>query len=323
VRKWSVALVALIAVLAFAACGSDDDGGGGGGGADSASAEGKKVTFVGPIVAPVWLDAKEGFETEARKRGMEPDWSAPNAVDIPGNVQAVQSAITAGADGVAFCALDPKAYKTAFDAAKERDVPVILVDCEAEDKSDRLAYVGTIGATFGEGTARHLLEVEGDTGNVIVLQQTLDSAIANQIFEGFKKGLSAAPGWKILTRQADNSDVQRTIPQLEGLLRRYPETTYIYCIEANCPDAASTVIREGGYEGKVKIIGIDDQKPTLDGIKSGLVTFSAAQPFGKMGRLAAQYFADHFEGRDVPSSTDTGLLVIDKDNVDTYRQEAE
>lgn len=333
-RTLIAATLCVAAASSLVACGSSDNSSTGSSGATSGGsttaaaapaeqASGKKVAFVGPIVAPVWLDAKNGFFEEAKKQGMDPSWTAPTAVDIPGNVQAVQNAINSGADGVAFCALDPKAYQTALDAAKSKGVPVVLVDCDTADKSLRTAYVGTVGKTFGAKTAQELVSRAGDTGNVIVLQQTLDSQIANDIFDGFKDELATnAPGWKIVTREADQSDIPKTVAQLEGLLRTHPETTYIYCIEANCPSAAATVIKEKGLDGKVHVIGIDDQQPTLDGIRNGVVTFSAAQPFSRMGRLAASAFADHFNGKQPASTTDTGVLVIDRSNVDTYKQEA-
>jgi ribose transport system substrate-binding protein len=315
--------VACCLALAVGACGSDDndDSSGASKGSGASAAEGKKVTFVGPVAAPVWLDAKKGFEEQAKKDGMVPTWTAPAAVDIPGNVQAIENAVSSGADGIATCALDPKAYAVALQKAQERDVPVVLVDCDTEDKSLRAAYVGTIGATFGAETAKHAVELDPDGGEVIVLQSGLDVQIQNEIFDGFEKGIQGKGAWKVVAKEADEANVQKSVAKLEALFRTHPNAKYVYCIEAFCPEAAATVIKEKGLADKIKVIGIDDQPATLDGIRDDIVVFSAAQPFLKMGRLAASALAQALSGEEPPDSTDTGVVNIDKDNVTTYKDD--
>ena len=315
-------LLLALAALVAAGCGSSSDTTGsteGGTTTGDSAAQGKKVTFVGPIAAPVWLTANKAFEAEAKQQGMDPNWVVPSEIDIPGNVQAIESAVTAGADGIATCALDPEAYAVALEEAKEREVPVVLVDCDTTDKSLRTAFVGTVGQTFGEKTAKHLIEKEGDDGEVIVLQTSLDVPIQNEIFEGFEAGIKGT-GIEVVAREADESIDQKAIEKLETLLRVHPDTKYVYCIEAICPGAAATVIRERGLD--TKVIGIDDEEATLEGIKDGIVTFSAAQPFHEMGTLAARYLAESLSGKKVPSTTDTGVIFVEKDNLDSYKTAA-
>jgi ABC-type sugar transport system substrate-binding protein len=299
---------------AMGGCSNDNDDTGG-----AKTANGKQITFVGPVAAPVWIDAKNAFEAEAAKHGMQAKWVAPSNVDIPGNIQAIESAITAGADGIATCALDPQAYAPALQRAKERKIPVILVDCDTKDTSMRTSFVGTIGKTFGAATAKRLVETAGPTGQVIVMQGNLDAQIQTDIHNGFKEELDKSPGWRIVAREQDNSDVAQATSKFEALFRTHPGATHVHCIEANCPGAAVTVINERKLS--VKVIGIDDQPPTLDGIRSGVVAFSAAQPFAKMGRLAAQYLAQAFAGETPPSTTDTGIVFITRDNVDSYKND--
>ncbi|HEU4701421.1 MAG TPA: substrate-binding domain-containing protein [Conexibacter sp.] len=324
-RRLIAALAALcVAVFAFSACGDDEKSDGGSATTAEPAAskvEGKKVTFVGPVAAPVWLDAKKGFEDQAKADGMVPTWTAPAAVDIPGNVQAIESAITSGADGIATCALDPKAYGVALQHAKEKGIPVVLVDCDTADRSLRVAFVGTIGSTFGAGTARHALELDPTGGEVIVLQSGLDVQIQNDIFRGFEETISGQGNWRVVAREAEESNVQKAVAKLEALFGTHPNAKYVYCIEAFCPEAAATVIREKGLKGRVQVIGIDDQPATLQGVRDGIVVFSAAQPFLKMGRLAASALAESLSGGTPEDTTDTGVVVIDKSNVTTYKND--
>lgn len=280
--------------------------------------KGKKVAFVGPIIAPVWTDAANAFKAKSKELGMKPSYTAPTTVDIPGNVQQLEQALAAGAQGLVTCALDPKAYGVALKDAKAKHVPVVLVDCDVPQKSMRVAFVGTIGKTFGSKTATQLLKISGGKAKVIIMQGTPDAAIQTQIRQGFVSTLTKSKSASVVATEYDNSDVPTAISKFEGLYQAHPEATAVYCIEANCPGAAAQVAKQ--MKRRITIVGIDDQGPTLAGIKDGSIAFSAAQPFSKMGRLAAQYLADSFSGKKVPSVTDTGVVFIDKTNLKTYKK---
>lgn len=275
----------------------------------------KEVTFVGPIAVPVWLQARDGFVAEAERLGLKANWFAPASVEIPTIVQALQDALNSGVDGLATCALDPNAFEPVLRDAQAKNVPVVLVDCDVPDQSLRLAFVGTIGDTFGEASGRKLVELTGGTGKVLVMQGQFDAQIQNDILAGFMKGIEGTD-IEVLAREADNSDVQIAVSKFEQLFRTYPDADIVYCIEAGCAGAAATVAKETGRE--MLIFGTDDNPETLDGIRDGTIAISAAQPFKKMGQLAAQFLADEFAGRTVPSVTDTGVVFITKSNVDTY-----
>lgn len=275
----------------------------------------RKVTFVGPVAVPVWLQARDGFMAKAKELGMEPTWFAPSSVEVPTIVQSLQDALNSGADGLVTCALDPAAFTPVLQAAKTKGVPVVLTDCDVPDTSLRLAFVGTVGQTFGEQSGKKLVELTGGTGSIIVMQGQFDAQIQNDILAGFKDGI-AGSNLKIVAKEADNSDVQAAVSKFEQLFRTYPDANVVYCIEAGCAGAAATVAKETGRE--MLIFGTDDNKETLDGIRAGTIKISAAQRFTKMGQLAAEYLADP---KNAPSKTDTGVVFITKDNVDTYLNE--
>jgi ABC-type sugar transport system substrate-binding protein len=317
-RKITVVLCTLGLAGGVAACGSSSDKttSAGTNAASASKAAGKQITFVGPVAVPVWLAAKAGFEEEGKKLGMKTTWTAPAAVDIPSNVQQVEAALASGADGIVTCSLDPKAYAPVLQEAKSKGVPVVLTDCDVPDKASRLAFVGTIGQSFGKQSAEKLSQIVGGKGNVVVMQGQFDAQIQNDILAGFKQGIAASPGLKIVAREADNSDVQTAVQKFEDVFQAHPEAKIVYCIEAGCAGAAATVAKERHL--KLTIMGTDDNKETVQGIRDGTITLSAAQPFHKMGRLAAQSLADHFDGKKVPSITDTGVIFIEKSNVDSY-----
>lgn len=307
-------MIAVSLLVVASACGGD----GGNGTGEESDVEEKKVTFVGPLHHPVWLKAKQGFEETGEKLGLDTSWVAPQGVDIAQSVQMVETAIASGADGIATCALDPDAFIGVLEEAKADSIPVILVDCDVEDKSLRTSYVGTVGQTFGEESGDRLAEMTNGKAKIIVMQGQFDAAIQNEILEGFKDGISDEPGMEIIARAADNSDLELAVKKFEALFRTHSDATAVYCIEASCAQAAAQVAKEQGLLDQLLIFGTDDLEPTVEGIRDGDIEITAAQDFCLMGELAAQYLADALSGEEVPAEHDTGVIFVDEENADNY-----
>ncbi len=80
-------------------------------------------------------------------------------------------------------------------------------------------------------------------------------------------------------------------------------------------------MKQQGRGGKIILAGFDDLPDTLAGIRSGVVNFCIAQRTYKMGWLSVEKLRDALEGKPLPKEIDTGVVIINKDNVDTYMQD--
>ena len=85
--------------------------------------------------------------------------------------------------------------------------------------------------------------------------------------------------------------------------------------------AAATVIKEQGKVGQVIVAGFDDLKDTLDGIRDGSIDFCLVQKTFKMGWLSVEKLLDAVGEKEIPKNIDTGILVVDNTNVDTYMED--
>ena len=79
--------------------------------------------------------------------------------------------------------------------------------------------------------------------------------------------------------------------------------------------------KQQGRAGKIILAGFDDLPDTLAGIRDGTVNFCIAQRTYKMGWLSVENLRDTLDGKPLPKEIDTGVLIITKDNVDTYMQD--
>ena len=128
----------------------------------------------------------------------------------------------------------------------------------------------------------------------------------------------SAPAVEIVPLVDVQGDFAVAVNKTEALLQTYPNLSAIFAVSAEGAPAAATVIKQQNRKGQVMVAGFDDLKDTLEGIKDGTVSFCLVQKTFKMGWLSVEKLLDIKAGKEVPKVIDTGILVVDKGNVDTY-----
>ncbi|HEX5324258.1 MAG TPA: substrate-binding domain-containing protein, partial [Capsulimonadaceae bacterium] len=76
-------------------------------------------------------------------------------------------------------------------------------------------------------------------------------------------------------------------------------------------------LQQNNLAGKVKFVGFDTSDPLIDGLKAGQIDALVAQNPSKMGYVGVQEIVSKIHGQSVPATVDTGVTVIDKDNLNT------
>lgn len=72
-------------------------------------------------------------------------------------------------------------------------------------------------------------------------------------------------------RVVDDADTAMADTVIEAALRADPSVNLVYWMTAECAGAAVAAARAAGMTGKVDIIGMHNEQPTLAGIKAGTV----------------------------------------------------
>lgn len=280
-----------------------------------------KITFVTPLIGlPVWLDAKYGAEAAGKDLGAEIAWVGPEGIDINSQVEQTELAIANKVDGIIGCPLNPTAFEPVYQKALEAGIPVVntAVDCK-EDL--RLAFIGTDVVNFGVMAADAIAKKMDGKANVAIICTALDTGNQLATYESFKKTIEAKyPDIKIITREADDSDMMKAIDKVNSILSTYPEVNVIWGTEANVAPAAGKVLEEKKLTDKILVLGVDDMADTIDAIKKGTVWGTLTQNFYKMGYEAVKFIVDSKAGTSVPSITDSGMTLVTKENVETYKK---
>ena len=282
---------------------------------------GGRYVFVTPLMAnPYWDVVEKGWRDAAAKYGVQADYVGPTALSLDEMIKYMETAIAQKVDGIATMALNAEAVKKPIADARAAGIPVVLVDTDSPE-SERNAYAGTSNYEAGKAAGEFMAKVTGGKAVIGILTGRLDQPNLVQRVEGFREAIKAYPDMKEVDIQPDDSDLQKAIQKTEAMLLAHPDITAFFGSEGFGAPALCKVIKEAGKAGEIAIVGFDDLDESLDCIREGVVNGVVVQKQYVMGYLALEYLLKIKQGQPVPDVTDTGVVLVTKENVDTYKEE--
>lgn len=279
-----------------------------------------RILFVSPMIGhPVWLGAKEGLDAASAEFGFEGVWMGADDHSVEKTVEAFEQAVAEKPDGIVCCPFAPAAFEVVMQKAKDAGIPVSTVAVDAIKPELRTAFIGTDSKAAGLKMAETLHAIVGDDMKVGIMMSNLDAA--NQLIqiEAFKEYIKQFPNAEILTIQEDAGDMNKCMEVFSTMIDTYPEMNCIMGNEGGGAPGYAKILTERGLTDKITVLTMDDTEQNLAVVKSGEIYGLMAQDFFKMGYLGAQYAFDAAQGKEVPAMTDSGVTLITKENVDTYK----
>lgn len=292
-------------------------------GAKKEAGAAKKPVFVmvPKGVHPYYEPVYEGFKAAAAKYGVEVEMVTPPEFELTVQVKVIEDLIARRVDGITISALDDAGLVSVIADAQKAGIKVITFDAPAFSSS-ALTYIGTDNEAAGYEAGKKFAEVMGGTGQMAILQGGL-AANLNLRTQGFRKAIAEfAPGIEILPLVDVEHDFAIAVNKTEALLQTYPNIKGIFAVSAEGAPAAAAVLKQQSKAGKIVLAGFDDLKDTLEGIQDGTISYCLVQKTFKMGWLSVERLLDATNGKSFPKIIDTGVLIVDKSNVDTYQEDS-
>ncbi len=288
--------------------------------AGCAKQEKKQQTFVmvPKLVHPYYEPCYEGFKDACAEHGILSEFEAPAKGDLALQVKVIEDLIVRGVDGIAISALEDEGLIGVVDEAVKAGIKVITFDAAAPS-TKALTYIGTDNEMAGFEAGKKIAEIlKGQSGDIVILQEQLGATNLNQRAKGFRDALAQfAPGLKVVSVEDTKSNFSVAVDKTEAVIGTYPNLKVIFGVSAYGAPAAAVVIKEQGKKD-ILVAGFDDLKETLEGIREGLIDFCIVQKTYKMGWVSVERLIDAKAGKEIPKVIDTGILFVEKKNVDNY-----
>lgn len=309
----------------LAACGSSSPSsssasGGGGSSEVFGSHKNFKFVFVNHVTTnPFFTPTQYGAADACKLLGCSYQWTGSESSNVSQMVNAINSAVTGGADGIAVALIDLHAFNAPIEAAIKAGIPVLAYNADAAGNA-RLAYIGQDLFKAGEKMGERIVAAVG-SGEVGLFIATPGSANLQPRIEGAEKAIKAS-GKSITTHAvATGAAVAAEQSAIEAWYLSHKNAKGMYAVDGGSTESLAKVMQKLGLAAKgVKAGGFDLTEQTQKLLQEGNIEFTIDQQPYLQGFLPIlQLFMYKVSGTlSGLGETDTGLKFLDKESVAPY-----
>jgi len=255
-----------------------------------------KVAFVSNNPESFWSIAEAGTRKAAAEEDVEVLFEKPAQNDAALQKEKIDIVMSRGIKALAVSVIDPDNQADYLNEIAEK-VPLLTQDNDAPN-TKRKCYIGTDNYVAGKAVGQLVQEVMPDGGLVVLFVGDLKALNARQRRQGVLDQLAGAKDAK--GEEGDDGEkygkytVYRTyldapegpqkakenaVDAITKLENKKQSICMVGLWEYN-PPAILSAVKDKGKEGKIKIVGFDENTATLQGIEDGSVYATVVQqPF--------------------------------------------
>jgi len=286
------------------------------------------------VQLPYWQEAKSGFTTAGDQLRVKAKMVGPDTYDTKAELKAFQDAVAQKPAGILISVADPAVLTFDINKAISAGIPVVTFDSDAP-VSKRLFFVGTNNYQAGLVGGKRLAEELKDKGNVVFFTMPEQANLAERL-RGYREALARFPEIHVVRVVDIAGDPRVAFDTTDQILGKERDKVNAFvCLEAQAGREVATVLNNRNVKDKV-VMAMDTDADTLDWIEKGMIVATIAQkPYtmsmvglhmlddlyhNKIPRLDADWSKDTFAP--IPAFVDTGTALIDKNNVQSFRDAA-
>lgn len=315
--------------LVAAACrggGEEGQSGGGGGGGGAGNFPGTpkyNFVFVNHVTTNSFFTATQyGIQDASALLGTKSQWTGSKNSIVSEMVNAMDTAINGGADGIAISIVDPNAFNDPIERALGKGIPVVAYNANgATDKPNpALAYVGqdlyTTGVQMGKRIAKTV-----KSGKVTLFIATPGQLNIQPRIDGAKDGIKQSGADLDVNEVATGAQMNDELNRIDSYYQGHKDVKGMFAVDAGSTKGLAQVMQKYGLAKKgITAGGFDLLPKTLDGVKNGDLEFTIDQQAYLQGfDPVVQLYLWHVSGGLVsPADTNTSLKFVTKENVDPY-----
>ena len=293
------------------------------------------VSYVTGI--PYWLDGLAGMEAAAKLLGVDFQFYGPTDLDSQAQAKIVDELVAKGVDGIVISPYDPDILAGPAERAMAAGIPVVMVISDINSPKGvgggSYGWLGGlnygVGVTGGNYIAENFCK-EKDPCEVGILTMT-GVTVHEERKTGYVETLAKYPNIKVVEIADTQADPNIGLQKGAEIIQKYPGLDVLVGTDSVGGAAAARSVIEAGKVGEINIIAMDRDVDLLNYIKDGVVDATIASKSFTTKFMALHYvywlrndfMADYLDWKEaginpIPTITDTGNMLITKDNIDFF-----
>ena len=265
-----------------------------------------------------WKSVEAGAKKAGAELGVDIIWKGPlREDDRAQQIALVDDFVASHVDAIVLAPLDNIALRGPVQAARDRHIPVVIIDSalEGEPGRDFASFVATDNHHGGELGGQELARILGGKGKVVLLRYAEGSASTQAREDGFLEAIHRFPG---IVVTVDNRYGGATISTAQdaamNLIDKLREADGIFCPNESTTQGMLLALRQTGLARHKKFVGFDATPALLSALERGEIEALVAQNPTKMGYLGVKTAVAALHGQKVDTHIDTGCALVTKAN---------
>src|SRR4051812_15451333 len=283
--------------------------------------EGKlKFVLVNHVTTnPFFVPTKYGAEDACKLLGCSYQWTGSENANVNEMVNAMNTAITGGANGIGVCLVDKKAFNAPTDAALKAKIPVVAYNAE-EESNNRLCYIGQDLFLSGQEMGKRILDLV-PSGDIALFIATPGASNIQPRIDGAQDTIKKSG--KGVTAHVINTGaaLPAELSVIDSYATGHPNTKGYFAVDAGSTQGLAQTIQKHSLRDKgVKGGGYDLTPITQKLLASDQIDFTIdQQPYLQGFIPILQLFMYQASGGlSGIADTNTGLKFLDKTTVVPY-----
>ena len=344
-RRFLITLMAILALLVFAACGGGDDEEAAPAEeapaaqessdseeaasdeeeapAEEAADEGSDgdvtivVSMKGPGGGnPFWASVELGATEKAAEMGVNVVVVAPPAEsDVASQVSQIEDQIAKGVDAIVIAPTDPAALNPVLEQAVEEGIPVLFIDTLGN--LEGATFIGTNNMEGARLAAGYICDNVEAGSDVAILQGILTQSTGQARSEGGQAGLEDC-GLNVVAMQPGNWDRAEGQSVMENILTGNPDIKGVFASNDNMALGAAEALKAADALDDIVLVGFDANPDAAASILAGEMSATIAQNPYNMGAFGVENAMKLINGEEIPENIDTGTVLVTAENADQY-----
>jgi simple sugar transport system substrate-binding protein len=267
---------------------------------------------------PFFVPTRYGAEDACKLLGCEYQFTGSKNSNVNEMVNAFNTAVTSGADGIAVCLVDKKAFNQPVDAALKAKIPVLAYNAD-ERSNSRLAYIGQDLFASGVAMGQRIKDLV-PSGDVALFIATPGQSNIQPRIDGALSVLKKVSGIKthVITTGAE---LPAELSVINAYAQSHPETKGMFAVDAGSTQGIAQTIQKQKLRDKGMKGGGYDLTPVTQNLLAGdQIDFTIDQQPYLQGFLPILelYLAKASETLSGVADVNTGLKFLDKTTVAPY-----
>lgn len=304
---------------------ADSSTGGSGGAGDFPSTPKWRFVFVNHVTTnPFFTPTQYGAKDACALLGCTFQWTGSKKSVPTEMVNAMNTAISSKANGIAVSVVDTKAFAEPVDKALDAGIPVVSYNADGavgDPGSDRMAYVGQDLFVSGQNVGKQLAKLMKSPGDVVGFIATPGSLNIQPRIDGAKKALEDSGKMRNFKQVTTGAETPQEISAIDAYVQSHTDVSGLFSVDGGSTQGLGQAMTKHKLKSKGVVAGGFDLVPqTLEAIKRGDLDFSVDQQPYLQGFLPVlyMYLYQLSGGLVTPSNVNTGLSFVTKQTVDPY-----